>query len=77
MYDSEFLDDLTKTKIVLMILDKQTEQALQLLSNFYNTDPPNLAVGTIKGNEKLSMLYMFKENEKFMRWTQISFTIRS
>jgi hypothetical protein len=45
MYDSEFLDDLTKTKIVLMILDKQTEQALQLLSNFYNTDPPNLAVG--------------------------------
>jgi hypothetical protein len=64
MYDSDFLDDLTKTKIVLMILDKQTEQALQLLSNFYNTDPPNLAVGTIKGKRKtVYAVYVQKERK--------------
>ena len=63
MYDSEFLDDLTKTKIVLMILDKQTEQALQLLSNFYNTDPPNLAVGTIKGKRK-TVYAVYVQNER-------------
>jgi hypothetical protein len=46
------LDDLTKAKIVFMILNKKTEEALQHLSKFYNTTPPEIIVGTIKGKRK-------------------------
>ena len=46
------LDDLTKTKIVSMILNKRTEEALQNLSKFYNTTPPEIVVGTVKGKRK-------------------------
>jgi hypothetical protein len=46
------LDDLTQAKIVYMILNKKTEEALQHLSKFYNTTPPEIVVGTIKGKRK-------------------------
>jgi hypothetical protein len=46
------LDDLTKTKIVYMILNKKTEEALQHLSKFYNMSPPEIVVGTVKGKRK-------------------------
>lgn len=41
-------DDLTKAKIVQMILDKKTENALEELSVFYGVSTPKIVVGTIK-----------------------------
>ena len=35
-----------------MILGKKTEEALQILSRFYNITPPGISVGTIKGKRK-------------------------
>ncbi len=56
------LDDLTKAKIVFMILNKKTEEALQHLSKFYNTTPPEIVVGTIKGKRKtVYAVYVQKE----------------
>jgi hypothetical protein len=49
------LDDLTKTKIVYMILHKKTEEALQHLSKYYNIATPEIVVGTVK--EKLKTVY--------------------
>ncbi len=46
------LDELTKAKIVQMILDKKTEEALQSLGEFYKVNPPQIVVGTIKGKRK-------------------------
>lgn len=56
------LDDLTKTKIVYMILNKETEEALQLLSNYYNLVPPKIVVGTVKGKRKtVNAVYVQRE----------------
>ena len=41
------MDDLTKAQIVRMILEKQTERALEKLSEFYHVTPPQIVVGTI------------------------------
>jgi len=58
------LDDLAKTKIVSMILNKRTEQALQDLSRFYNVTPPEIVVGTIKGKRKtVYAVYVQKESK--------------
>jgi hypothetical protein len=46
------LDDLTKAKVVEMILNKKTEQAMQSLSEYYKVCPPQIVVGTIKGKRK-------------------------
>jgi hypothetical protein len=46
------LDDLTKAKIVQMILDKKTEAALEKLSEFYHVESPKIVVGTIKGKRR-------------------------
>jgi hypothetical protein len=56
------LDDLTKAKIVYMILNKMTEEALEYLSNLYNMVTPKIVV-----NEKPSMRDMFKKKVKFMQ----------
>ena len=45
-------DELTQAKIVHMILSKDTEQALQALSKFYQVEPPEIAVGTVKGRRR-------------------------
>ncbi|MDX1371691.1 MAG: hypothetical protein R3321_04440 [Nitrososphaeraceae archaeon] len=45
-------DDITKAKIVYLILNKKTEEALQNLSIFYNVIPPEITVGTIKGKRR-------------------------
>jgi hypothetical protein len=42
------LDDMTKAKIVQMILDGKAERALEKLSDFYHVEAPRIAVGTIK-----------------------------
>src|ERR671930_2653334 len=58
------LDDLTKTKIVYMILNKKTEEALQHLSKFYSMTPPEIVVGTVKGKRKtVYAVYVQKESK--------------
>jgi hypothetical protein len=42
------LDDITKAKVVAMILDGKTENALEKLSEFYRVETPQITVGTIK-----------------------------
>ncbi|MDE1726726.1 MAG: hypothetical protein KGH89_05620 [Thaumarchaeota archaeon] len=46
------LDDITKAKIVQMILDGKTEGALGKLGEFYRVETPKIAVGTIKGKRR-------------------------
>jgi hypothetical protein len=57
-------DDLTKAKIVYMILNRKTEEALQNLSKFYNITPPEIVVGTIKGKRRsVYAVYVQKEGK--------------
>jgi hypothetical protein len=57
-------DDLTKAKIVYMILNRKTEEALQSLSKFYNIIPPEIVVGTIKGKRRsVYAVYVQKEGK--------------
>jgi hypothetical protein len=42
----------TQFKVVKLILDKRTEDALNLLSSFYNIAAPEIKVGTVKGKRK-------------------------
>jgi hypothetical protein len=56
------LDDLAKAKVVQMIFDKQTEEALQSLGRFYKVNPPKIVVGTIKGKRRsVYAVYVQKE----------------
>ncbi len=48
----EYPDIKTQALIVMMILNKRTEESIQLLSEFYNIHPPEIVVGTIKGKRK-------------------------
>lgn len=58
------LDDSTKTKIVYMILNKKTEEALYYLSKVYNIATPEIVVGTVKGKRKtVYAVYVQKENK--------------
>ena len=55
-------DDLTRAKIVYMILNKKTEEALQKLSDFYHISTPEIVVGTIKGKRRtVYAVYVQKE----------------
>ena len=61
------LDDITKAKIVSMILNRNTEDALQKLSKFYNVTPPEIVVGTIKGKRKtVYAVYVQKERRIYV-----------
>ncbi len=58
------LDDLTKARIVYMILNKRTEEALEYLSKLYNIDTPEIAVGTVKGKRKtVYAVYVQKQSK--------------
>src|ERR687883_813447 len=58
------LDDLTKARIVYMILNKTTEEALEYLSNLYNTVTPEIVVGTVKGKRKtVHAVYVQKDSK--------------
>jgi hypothetical protein len=47
-----------------MILNRKTEEALQILSKFYNIAPPQIAVGTVKGKRKtVFAVYVQKESK--------------
>lgn len=45
-------DELTRAKIVHMILNGKTEDALNQLSKIYDITPPKILVGTIKGKRR-------------------------
>ena len=58
------INDLTKAKIVYMILNKGTEEALEHLSNIYNIITPKIVVGTIKGKRKtVYAVYVQKQSK--------------
>src|ERR687885_2314560 len=58
------LDDLTKARIVYMILNKRTEEALEHLSKLYNITTPEIVVGTVKGKRKtVYAVYVQKESK--------------
>jgi len=57
------LDDLTKAKIVALILDKKTETALEILSKLYKVDTPEIVVGTIK-KKRRSVYAVYVVQEK-------------
>lgn len=45
-----------------MILAKETEKALQLLSKYYHVKPPDIMVGTVKGKRRTAYaVYVPKE----------------
>jgi hypothetical protein len=57
-------DDITKAKVVNMILNKKTEDALKILSQFYKVIPPGITVGTIKGKRKtVYAVYVQRESK--------------
>jgi hypothetical protein len=57
-------DDITKAKVVNMILNKKTEEALKNLSKFYKVIPPEITVGTIKGKRKtVYAVYVQRESK--------------
>jgi len=58
------LDDLTRAKIVALILDKKTEQALEQLSKLYKVDTPQIVVGTIKKKRRtVYAVYVVQEKK--------------
>jgi hypothetical protein len=68
------LDNITKTQIVKMILGKQTEKALEKLSEFYHVTTPQIAVGTIKGKRRtVYALYIPKEQRIYALNSDIFF----
>jgi len=57
------LDDLTKARIVYMILNKRTEEE-EFLSKLYNIATPEIAVGTVKGKRKtVYAVYVQKQSK--------------
>lgn len=55
-------DDLTKARIVQMILDGKTENALEKLSEFYRVETPQVIVGTIRKKRRtVYAVYVPKE----------------
>ena len=58
------LDDLTKAKIVALILDKKTAESLDYLSKFYKVDTPQIVVGTIKKKRRtVYAVYVVQEKK--------------
>ena len=57
-------DDITKAKVVYMILNKKTEEALQNLIRFYKVRQPEINVGTIKGKRRtVYAVYVQRESK--------------
>ena len=68
------IDHTTKVQIVRMILNKQTEEALETLSEFYHVSPPEIVVGTIKGKRRtVYALYIPKERKIYALNSDIFF----
>ncbi len=57
-------DDITKAKIVNLILNKKTEEALDNLSKFYKVTTPEITVGTLKGKRRtVYAVYVQRESK--------------
>ena len=57
-------DDLTKARIVALILNKKTEVALEKLSQLYKIDTPEIVVGTIKKKRRtVYAVYVVQEKK--------------
>lgn len=68
------LDDHTKAQIVKMILEKQTEKALEKLSAIYHVSTPQIVVGTIKGKRRtVYALYIPREKKIYALNSEIFF----
>jgi hypothetical protein len=66
------LDDLTRAKIVQMILDKKTETALDKLSKFYRVETPQITVGTIKKKRRtVYAVYVVQEKKIYASNSEI------
>ena len=56
--------EITQVRIVHMILTRQTERALELLSKYYHVEAPDIAVGTVKGKRRtVYAVYVPKERK--------------
>jgi hypothetical protein len=65
-------DSILQARIVYMILNRRTEEALQLLSNFYHLKPPSIAVGTVKGKRRTAYaVYVTRENKIYAMNSEI------
>ena len=65
-------DDITKAKVVYLILNKRTEEALQHLSKFYKVIPPEITVGTIKGKRRtVYAVYVLREKKIYCSTSDI------
>jgi len=68
------LDSITKAQIVRMILEKETEKALESLSVHYHVTTPQVVVGTIKGKRRtVYALYIPKEGKIYALNSDIFF----
>jgi len=57
-------DEMMQARIVQMILTKRTEEALLALSSFYELEPPEIVVGTVKGRRRTAYaVYVQKEKK--------------
>jgi len=65
-------DPILQARIVYMILNRRTEEALQLLSNFYHLKPPRITVGTVKGKRRTAYaVYVTRENKIYAMNSEI------
>lgn len=56
-------DDRVKAKVVQLILEKEPEEALEILSSLYKVKNPRLRVGTVKKRRKTALaVYVHKDN---------------
>lgn len=68
----ELPDPKTQALVVKLILNKRTEKSLQLLSNFYNIQAPEVVVGTIKGKRKtVHAVYVHNQRRIYARNSDI------
>lgn len=56
------LNDFYRARIVQMILDKRTEEALLMISKFYEIKAPEIVVGTVKGKRR-TVYAVYVQNE--------------
>lgn len=61
------VDFLFKVKVVSLILSRDTEKALELLSQHYRVAKPNLKVGMPKGHSKNLACYVAKKRTVHVR----------
>src|SRR5215467_14157476 len=65
-------DPIIQTQVVHLILGKDTERALSLLSSFYRIAPPSISVGTVKGKRKTAYaVYVPRESKIYAMNSEI------